>query len=316
MKTVLNLYFGLAAAGMLGIVSVPAAAGANLQMIVVAERADANTSPVLPTPQQPAYYVAFDGGYVEAGDPIANEQPPATSAITQSLRLTLAGRGYEPAADTNAPSVVLIYHWGMLNRDSYAFRHGNQIDPNLHARLSLVSTNKQDEDVEQYLVERQVMGRKIPDTLDFHQREILQTANDNRYFVIVSAYDCAAVGRHEPKLLWRTKMSAYGAGIAMADALPTLLQGGAPYFGRNLKDFEYIESPVVSGGRGGQEAPQFAPPLGNPGSLDAQFLLGLMKQEHDEFSGTRPSDKTPYDPIVSASPAGTPSSSTTPPQTK
>jgi len=79
MKTLLNLFPGLATAGLLGIIAAPAAAGRNLQMVVVAEQTGAMTAPALPTPEHPASYVAFDGGYIEAGDPIANLQPPAAA---------------------------------------------------------------------------------------------------------------------------------------------------------------------------------------------------------------------------------------------
>jgi hypothetical protein len=309
MKTLLNLSLALVAAGMLGTVAAPAAAGRNLQMVVVAEQTDARTPRTLPTPELPAFYVAFDGGYIEAGDPIANEQPPAASAIAQALESTLASQGFEPATGTQTPSVVIIYHWGLLNRDSRAARNGNKIDPNLHARLSLVSTNRQDGEIEKYLVDRRLLATSsalahAPEIPNFHERDILQLAHDNRYFVVVSAYDYAAVIRQEGGLLWRAKMSTYSGRVSMADALPTLIRGGAPYLGRNLRDFEYVAASMVSGSLGQPGARQFAPPMGNLGLLDAQFLRSLMKQEHDEFSGARSSDTTAYDPIVSVSPAG------------
>lgn len=309
MKTLLNLFPGLAAAGLLGIIAAPAAAGRNLQMVVVAEQTGAMTAPALPTPEHPASYVAFDGGYIEAGDPIANLQPPVAATVAQALQAALAGRGYEPASGPTTPSVILIYHWGFIRRDSQAVRNGNKIDPNLHARLSLVSPDRQREDLEQDLVNSHLLGSGNavthgPGFLNFHQRDVLQLAHDSRYFVVVSAYDYAAASRQDPKLLWRAKMSAYDGGISMAEALPSLLQGGAPFLGRNLGDFEYVTTSLVSGGRGEPGVQRFAPPVGNPGSLDAGFLRGLMKQEHDEFSGVHPYDKTAYDPIVSAPPAG------------
>ena len=74
----------------------------------------------------------------------------------------------------------------------------------------------------------------------------------------------------------------------------------------NLGDFKYVTAPVVSVGRGEPQTRQFAPPSGNPGSLDGQYVRSLMKQEHEEFSGIRPSDTKDYDPIVSAPSAGAP----------
>ena len=202
MNTPINLSFGLAAAGIgiLEMFSAPAADGRNLQMVVVAESAEARTPPVQPSPEHPAFYVAFDGGYVEAGDPIANEQPPAASTMAQALQATLSGQGYEPATAPKTPSVVLVYHWGFLNIDSHAIRIGDQIDPNLHARLSLVSPDRKAQELEEALTTSRMLGRgnaraHMPGTINFHQRDILQLAHDPRYFVIVSAYDYKAIGQ-------------------------------------------------------------------------------------------------------------------------
>ena len=148
MKTHLRLLFGVVGLGTFGLVAVPGAAGRGLQMLVVAEQTDPKSAVKPPKTDHPADYVAFDAGYVEAGDPIANEKPPASSTIAEALRHTLAEQGYQPAA-AGHPQILFVYHWGLLNRDSHAIRNGATIDPNLHARLALLTTTKQDGEIDE-----------------------------------------------------------------------------------------------------------------------------------------------------------------------
>ncbi len=302
MKTRLQLFVAL---GAFGLAAVPGAAGRNLQMIVVAEQADPKAAPVLPRPEHPADYVVFDAGYIEAGDPIANEKPPASSAMADALRNTLAAQGYQPAA-TGQPQLLFVYHWGLLNRDSHAIRNGLTIDPNLHARLALLTTTRQDGEIENFLLDHRLMGRtnpafRTPGFLEFQYRDILDLTHDDSYFVVLSAYDYASIGRREARLLWRVKMSTRSAGAAMADALPALLRGGAPYFGRDLNKLQTVAAPLIAGNRAAPGAQQFSPPSGMVGSLDENFLRELMKREHTEFSGARAGDLAAYAPRLSTS---------------
>ena len=308
MKTHLRLLFGVVGLGTFGLVAVPGAAGRGLQMLVVAEQTDPKSAVEPPKTDHPADYVAFDAGYVEAGDPIANEKPPASSTIAEALRHTLAEQGYQPAA-AGHPQILFVYHWGLLNRDSHAIRNGATIDPNLHARLALLTTTKQDGEIENYLLDQRQLGRanpafRIPGFLSIQDRDLLHLTNDDSYFIVLSAYDYASVSHREAKLLWRVKMSTRSAGVSMADALPTLLQGGAPLFGRNLDRLQYIKAPLLTGNLAdstGAGTQGFSPPSGAVGPLDENFLRDLMKREHAEFSGTRLGDLAPYAPRLSTS---------------
>ena len=307
MKTCPSLFAGLAVIGTLGIGAAPTAAGRSLQMVVIAEQPDAQLSATAPSPNHLVHYVALDGGYIEAGDPIANEHPPGAAAVAKALQRVLASLGCQPATGAATPTLAFIYHWGLLNRDSLAVRNGPMIDPNLHARLSLVTTSHQDGEIENNLIDNRLLGRnntafRSPLILSIRERDALELSHDDRYFAVLSAYDYSSLSRHQPKLLWRVKMSTRSVGASMADALPTLLQGGAQYLGRNLTDAEYLTVPLVTAaaGESGAGTQRFAPPLGNTGSLDGQFLRGLMKQEHDEFSGTHAYDKVAYEPIVAS----------------
>ena len=279
--------------------------GGKLQMAVVAEQADHAVKLTPPTAEKPAYYVAYDAGYIEEGDPIAGVNPPPAIAVTQALSAALASQHYLPAPATSAPSFLLVYHWGLLNRDTHQIRSIFKIQPNLKARIGLVAASKYAQRMEEDIMDRrQPVSVHIP-ILDPTEQNLLQLAGDDRYFVIVSAYDFAALTRRETKLLWRFKVSTRSAGAAMAEALPTLLRGGAPYFGRDLADTQYATEPLVPEGRaevGTPKAEEFLPPPEIARQLDESYLHNLMHQEHVEFSGIYPSDakESNYPPLPTA----------------
>lgn len=279
--------------------------GGKLQMVVVAEQADPAVKLTLPTAEKPAFCFAYDAGYIEEGNPIAGEKPPSAAAVAQALNAALASQHYLPASATSAPSLLLIYHWGLLNRDTYQIRNSIRLQPNLKTRIGLVAPRKYAQRMEQDILDRrQPVSVHVP-IIDPTERTLLDLARDDRYFVIVSAYDYAALTRRETKLLWRVKMSTRSAGAAMAEALPTLLRGGAPYFGRNLTDTQFATEPLVPEGRaevGTPKAEGFLPPPEIARQLDESYLHNLMYQEHVEFSGISASDakESNYPPLPTA----------------
>ena len=268
----------------------------RLDTVVVAEMTAASAKLVRPTPDQPVYYVAFDGGYREMGDPVANEKPPADTAVARALRRTLATEGYRPATEQTPPTLLLIYHWGTLNKDSLAIRNDIEIDPNLKARLSLVATSKYARQIEDEILRRRTTRDlhapfPVPSFLSINARQLRELAQDDRYFVIVSAYDYAALRRHETQLLWRARMSARNAGVAMREALPALIKGGGHYFGRAADESQFVETPLGLEGKveiGTPTVVEFPDAVGAAVRLDDPFVRELAEKEGAEVTGARP----------------------------
>jgi hypothetical protein len=130
----------------------------------------------------------------------------------------------------------------------------------------------------------------LRDDLTIRERELLELAQDGRYFVIVSAYDYAALGRHETRLLWRTKMSANDPGVAMVAALPALIQGGGPYFGRDNEESQFVRTPLEPGDKveTGSPARLQGPDLtGAARQLDDPFVREIAEKEGVEVTGAR-----------------------------
>ena len=304
MKTFPPLTLGLAAL----LASVPAlptdAYGRDrkIDMIAVAEQTNPKAPPTLPSPDHPVYYTAVDAGYIEAGSPIAGESPPTADAVGQALRATLAAQNYQPAPAGSVPSLLLLYHWGVIRRDFIAIQPPFRVQPNLHARIALVATKGMAERVEDFIVSRKSavgLGRAFPPPglMTPQIQDVLSIAEDSRYFVIVSAYDQAAVNRREPRLLWRVKLSARDVSGPMDEVLPALIRGGAPYLGRNLEEPQYLKAPLHPGVAPAEPPPPAPATVGQP---PEGFVRDLAQREHAAFSGESVTDPANGDGTASA----------------
>jgi hypothetical protein len=306
MKTSFSL---LVVVGLAALPLIPAAQGRSMDAVVVAEQTDHGALLAPPAADRPAFYIAYDGGYIEAGDPIAGEKPPTAAVIGQTLRQTLAAQGYQPAPAPGAASLLLVYHWGTINKDTIAIPRFTKIKPNLKARIYLVASTRKAATLENFLLSRKSAPianawAPVPGFLTADIEDVLNRAQDDLYFVIVSAYDLAAIGRREPTLLWRVKLSARSVAGDMNTVLPALIRTGGPFFGRNLPDARTLRTepaPDATGAAAGSEA---AMPAAVAGSLDAAFVSHLVKQEHDLFSGEDVSDPALEVPQAGAPGAG------------
>jgi hypothetical protein len=267
-------------------------ASPTIDVMVVAEQMTPGARVAHPTPEHPIYYVAYDAGYIEAGSPIGGLRPPSAAAIAQTLRAALGSAGYEAAPADVAPSLVLVYHWGSI-------RPGFPGQPlvsysNLEARLSLVAPAKMVRNVEQFLVDRRIANAGY---VASDLRNALDAAQGARYFAILSAYDFAAISRHNPLLLWRVRLSAQENSGPLDEILPTLIGSCGPYLNTNYDSGQSISVPLLPGTGGGTpEALPSAPNLAGQG--DAGLIRNLMSWEHDLFSGQPPSAAQMNPPVL------------------
>jgi hypothetical protein len=70
--------------------------------------------------------------------------------------------------------------------------------------------------------------------LEFRRRELVNELEDERYFVVLMAYDFQMMWKEKrPKLLWETRYSIRARGNDFSRALEAMTQDAAQYFGRN-----------------------------------------------------------------------------------
>jgi hypothetical protein len=250
----------------------------NFDMLVVAERFDGRHEPTGPLP-----FAILDGGYIEAGDPIAGDTPPTPGAVAQGLQSALVSQGFQHA--DSAPSVVLTYHWGILRVDHQQISLPYGIKTNLEARIELVSTSQLGAEVENHiLVQKKGPGLNpdaaAPKILIGPTETVVQDARQPRIFLIVSAYDYQGLLHREAKLLWRAKLSTREQSGDMEEVIPALAAGGAPYFGRDIEEPKTVETTPRA-----VPAAAAAAATAESLNLDRRYMDGLLKAEHTSFSG-------------------------------
>jgi hypothetical protein len=255
----------------------------KIDMLVVAEQAQAAQA----SHDSPVPYIAFDGGYIEAGDPIVGDTPPTADQVSQSLHAALANQGFQAAL--GSPSVVLTYHWGVLRVDHLQIKAPYGIKSNLIARIELVSTHQLGAEVENHILGRERGSgmnedASAPRLLVGPLETIRQDSTQPRIFVIVSAYDYQGLVHREAKLLWRVKMSTQERSGEMEEVIPALLAAGGRYFGKNFTEIQDIDAPGTPAAQPVSSAAH-ARPSPETYQLDKDFLDGLLKQERARFSG-------------------------------
>jgi len=262
----------------------------NFEMLVVAETAkDAPASQIVPVP-----YCAVDGGYIEAGDAIAGENPPTADQVRQALFGALKGQGFE--ASRASPSVLLTYFWGVLRLDREEIRLKYGIRSNLDARLRLVSTDVLGAEVENHILGRQKadgtdMSASSPVLLVGPTETVAQNASHPRIFVIVSAFDYRGFTLdHEAKPVWTAKLSTLETSGDLDEVIPALIEKGAPFFGKNILEPKIVQARLA--GKSGAMAATAASLAPAPEStIDNQLLQSVLDHERTEFSGAHPGSR-------------------------
>jgi hypothetical protein len=85
--------------------------------------------------------------------------------------------------------------------------------------------------------------------LSFEREDILQAAQDDRYFALLSAYDFAAAKEKKKKLLWQAKMSTPSNRVSLAEVIGSMIAAGGPHFGRETKRPESVAKPIAKEGK-------------------------------------------------------------------
>lgn len=253
-----SLMLGVALALLLGPISSANAgflgfgAPKDTDVNVVVDMTEAGRAVSPPTKEKPAFYYPVLAGYREAGSLVAGEKSPPPAPVAKLLAKALATQNYYVVgAQTPAPTLLLVFHWGYMNP---------QIDDLGDAE------NPQ----QQFWNQREMLALVAGNTLknigvfDFKRDDVLQAARDERYFVLISAYDFAAAKEKKKKLLWQAKLSTPSNGVSLAEVLPGMISAGGPHFGRETKLPAMVNAPIAKEGKVEIGTPTIVDETGQP----------------------------------------------------
>jgi hypothetical protein len=218
-----------------GILGFGAPSDADVNVVVDMTEEGRKVAP--PTKEKPAFYFPVLAGYREMGSLVAGEKSPPPNSVAKLLAKTLAAQNYYVmGAKTPAPTILLVFHWGYMNPqidDLGEPDNPQQTFWNQKEMLSLVAGNT--------ITNIGIFG--------FQREDILQAARDDRYFVIVSAFDFEAAKEKKKKLLWQAKMSTPSNRVSLAEVIPAMIIAGGPHFGRETKLPESVTAKLAKEGK-------------------------------------------------------------------
>jgi hypothetical protein len=195
--------------------------------------------------ENPVYYVAQAGGFKQMGNVMAGETPPRAEDMEHMMKSALAVNGYrETDMGGHPPSLLVAYSWGSHNRlDMESAAQFPQLALQQKLERAILVGGKKYREERAFAT---LWGEKVGDQT--MEKDFLQyQAADSLYFVIASAYDYVALGRHEKKLVWRTTMTVNATGINLRESLPPLVMNGAPFLGRETATPQIAQRRVKSG---------------------------------------------------------------------
>jgi len=236
----------------------------RVAMTFFTEMTDAGRKLETPTPETPAYYLIHAGKPQSFGENTNHTPPPHEADLRETVLRTLEAAHYREASPPeHPPTLVLIYHWGI-----HAGINGltADIDPsqamrNLYQRAHLVGGEKfaetwrrarEDDDLR-----RDSMALVYGVSSDEYKlqlksetvRKLLAQAREDVYFVVVTAFDAAALARNERVVLWRTKMTVSTNGMAMRESIAPLIAASVPYLGRETVEARPVTRRIYRDGR-------------------------------------------------------------------
>ncbi|HTB79910.1 MAG TPA: hypothetical protein VK717_03385 [Opitutaceae bacterium] len=207
-----NLYKFAAVLVLLGTRAGLARAERTRDVIVYSYVTPAGKKMLQPTHDHPAIYLLIKGGYREEGEKVAGEKSPPPEKVESMVRNALAAANYQGVtADSRELDYIIAYHWGYMNPEKI-----DGVTFNQPMMLALVAGGSLDK-----------MNPGFPPWED-----ITQAADNDRYFIVISAYSPGAyVNHHEKKLLWRAQMSLDSDGTTQDESMPALVSASVAYLG-------------------------------------------------------------------------------------
>ena len=247
-------------------------AGGPVRVDVVTDMTDAGKKIAPPDSDHPVYYLPMPIGYKEFGYSAHFQRtPPSADEVEHMLGVALAQQNFQLMSHEHHPSIVLNFWWGYMappERDHLAFEGAS---PTTTGSAAITSSTSPIGNAESALAAAShdqmldlVAGESFGDEgnpLDPRKQEVNGMLLDPRYYIMVSAYDFnswlenykeSRSGRPvvtKPILLWKAHISTELWGHYFDQVAQTLINAGAPWFGRQTHGPKVGTIPMVPTGR-------------------------------------------------------------------
>lgn len=218
---------------------------------------------------RPQTYVFTEGKFFAGRTVDRSQSRTRFTDVAEALAPQLAKQAYFPTKDAATADLLLMVHWGTTTvyEDPQKEFHAERINEALNEYRSAAAANGGDADPgalnaalnersngsasAQGAIARNAALLGYREVLEREQRKVFSSAdeqtmneelNEERYFVIVMAYDYAFMRReHRPRLLWVTRISVRAAGNNFTEAIPAIAEAGSPVYGHHLPGIQRVD---------------------------------------------------------------------------
>ena len=209
---------------------------------------------------QPEEYAFGDGGLYGGTFKDASVDKVRFLDVARIISVPLRSQNYVPARDVRTEKLLIMVHWGTTNvSEPFSATPGyltnleanDLAGPQAKASRDLANLQLAAEDVQRNHIDfmnarmlgydsENLIGTYYGSTvgntgmLAAHREELINEIEENRYFVVLIAYDFQLF-RKEKKLkaLWETRFSINEPSNDFAKALPVMAQYASKYFGQD-----------------------------------------------------------------------------------
>jgi hypothetical protein len=195
---------------------------------------------------KPETYLFFQGKFYGGAIRDHDLEHAQFTQIAQTLGKDLLQQNYFPSKDPKNADLLIVVHWGTTEvyQDDLAT---SMALPNNNGGATTRSTGmlqkmaSEDRQISfelnahllgygQQLSQRQ--AKASTNTVSVDEMNLFQNLGDERYFVILMAYDYRTMKKGvRPTLLWSTRFSMQGPGNKFTTALPIMSHVAANFFG-------------------------------------------------------------------------------------
>jgi hypothetical protein len=174
----------------------------------------------------------LSGGYQELGRVFATppSAPPTAERVREVLAEGLRGSEFRPTYDAPAIEQMLIYQWGYMDPRTDGLARAANSERERRTMLTL-------------------LGASTALKSEVERTALAEALADDRYFLVVSAYDHQAyLASREQRLLWRCHLSVPAHSLSHEQALPLLVGAGVALFARETTEPRRIRIPLSANG--------------------------------------------------------------------
>jgi hypothetical protein len=239
----------------------------GLKVDVVVDMTEPGEKYPRPTPDHPVYFYPIIKGYTLGEGVIDGQKPlPPTPEVQHAFVKALAEQGYRVATRQSPPSLLLMFWWGYKTPIFIGESNGGLAANNPNNGLvggapgsgaglaqalqnGVVPTNQLTNETE---MEEIVFGANYEHNTNQYNANIkLESLNAQvrvpRYYVMVSALDFKEAMKKNYIVLWTARMSTPIYDHTLDQVFASLVDAGAPMFGRNTKgpEWPFLTVPVV-----------------------------------------------------------------------